>query len=827
MASALLLRTCQALLLVLCVAALPAADLLIDNTTLSTTQKLPAVGSVNTVQVGGTTLTTTTSANVIIQAVQSIDVKANTSFVNGSTVRLRTVPPAPLANPVSVTLHMNGSAPVVLLGSTTSSYTLTYAKTAPAHGSLSGTAPNLTYTPVANYSGTDSFTYTVSDGFSTSLTATVSLTITASDVAPVIAQGTSTTLTTLEDTTATLQLSATDAEKDLLTWSVIQGAIGTTTVSNTGLVTYKPTLNKYGSDTVKVTVSDGQLTATITIAVTVTAVNDAPTLSAATLPGGTEDTVMTIPYATLLAATAAADVDSSPVNFMISSVDNGTLNLYYPGYNTYPPVIPGTTVFSSPWQLLWKPSQDVNGTVNAFSIMAYDGSLTSAPVQVKVTVAPVNDPPSVSTVPQQTAVIGVPIALSAQATDDGGEPALTYTWTVPNGSFSPNASNQAKSTQATFSAVGVWSGQVEVKDAQGLKSSGFVSVNVIDRAATPTASLSTASSYPSAQLLTLSDSTPGSAIRYTLDGSEPTATSPVFSSYLLIKQSTTVKACAFASGYGQSATATFSYVIDSSMPAVRIQLAPQGGVAEVERGPSSLTILATVTNGSGQVVTPTITWAVPFGDATVDGSGIVTPGYKLGVQLISATALGVTSYIEITVKNSLPFFIVAPFASPSPVTSTTVSLDALGSDDDTLPPAGESFSLLYEWSATGPAAVTFSPAGPQYISPSVATFAATGDYTITCRITDLDGGSFTASTLLTVQPVVPSVTITPQHISLLAGGKKTFTAISPDQFGNNQPVAWSASNGAGIKATGAYTAPTTIGGPYTVTSCPRSRATRA
>ena len=47
--------------------------------------------------------------------------------------------------------------------------------TAPAHGTLTGTAPNLTYTPTGGYTGLDSFTFQVSDGVSNSPTATVSL----------------------------------------------------------------------------------------------------------------------------------------------------------------------------------------------------------------------------------------------------------------------------------------------------------------------------------------------------------------------------------------------------------------------------------------------------------------------------------------------------------------------------------------------------------------------------------------------------------------------------------------------------------------------------
>ncbi|HKO36190.1 MAG TPA: zinc-dependent metalloprotease family protein [Pyrinomonadaceae bacterium] len=50
---------------------------------------------------------------------------------------------------------------------------------APDHGSLSGTAPNLTYTPAANYSGTDTFTFTASDGPNTSNVGTVTITVNA------------------------------------------------------------------------------------------------------------------------------------------------------------------------------------------------------------------------------------------------------------------------------------------------------------------------------------------------------------------------------------------------------------------------------------------------------------------------------------------------------------------------------------------------------------------------------------------------------------------------------------------------------------------------
>ncbi|HAF49160.1 MAG TPA: hypothetical protein DCL08_07990 [Anaerolineaceae bacterium] len=51
--------------------------------------------------------------------------------------------------------------------------------TQPAHGSLSGTAPDITYTPEADYNGSDSFTFKVNDGAVDSNVAMISITLNA------------------------------------------------------------------------------------------------------------------------------------------------------------------------------------------------------------------------------------------------------------------------------------------------------------------------------------------------------------------------------------------------------------------------------------------------------------------------------------------------------------------------------------------------------------------------------------------------------------------------------------------------------------------------
>ena len=86
----------------------------------------------------------------------------------------------PTANPQSVTVSQNGSVGITLSGTDPESSPLTYAIVAsPAHGNLTGTAPNVTYAPTAGYVDGDSFTFTVSDGTNTSPPATVSITVNA------------------------------------------------------------------------------------------------------------------------------------------------------------------------------------------------------------------------------------------------------------------------------------------------------------------------------------------------------------------------------------------------------------------------------------------------------------------------------------------------------------------------------------------------------------------------------------------------------------------------------------------------------------------------
>jgi PKD repeat protein len=57
-------------------------------------------------------------------------------------------------------------------------------QSAPSHGTLSGTAPNLTYTPAPNFNGSDSFTFKAEDGANPSNVATVAINVASVNDAP-------------------------------------------------------------------------------------------------------------------------------------------------------------------------------------------------------------------------------------------------------------------------------------------------------------------------------------------------------------------------------------------------------------------------------------------------------------------------------------------------------------------------------------------------------------------------------------------------------------------------------------------------------------------
>ena len=146
---------------------------------------------------------------------------------------------------------------------------LSYAITAlPVHGTLTGTAPGLTYTPAENYNGPDRFTFQANDGTLDSDPAAVSVSVRPVNDAP-IANGQS--IRTKQGIAKSFLLSASDLDQDAFTYTITaQPAHGVLSGTAPNL-TYTPNESYYGADNLKFTVNDGQAnSAEAIVAVTVT-----------------------------------------------------------------------------------------------------------------------------------------------------------------------------------------------------------------------------------------------------------------------------------------------------------------------------------------------------------------------------------------------------------------------------------------------------------------------------------------------------------------------------------------------------------------------------
>ena len=218
--------------------------------------------------------------------------------------------------------------------------TLSYSITsAPSNGTAVLGANRVIYTPAKDYNGKDSFVVTATDGKGGTATLTANVSVAAVNDAPFVlsAQGTRGTVlignqTIAEDTQGIVPIAPfQDVEGDKLSYSVsVAPTSGTAEIvsgtSSSGtqvyILRYTPTANYNGNDKVVVTISDGKGgTATQTINMTVTPVNDAPAFAAASQAVST--TAGTAKTITL----AATDVDGDALTYTVATPGKGTASI--------------------------------------------------------------------------------------------------------------------------------------------------------------------------------------------------------------------------------------------------------------------------------------------------------------------------------------------------------------------------------------------------------------------------------------------------------------------------------------------------------------------
>ena len=292
---------------------------------------------------------------------------------------------APAADDQLQTIKEDGVLSSTLTATDKENNLLTYSlETAPAHGTVEIAANGAyTYTPNANWNGTDTFEFLVDDGKSEnhSDVGMVTIIVKPDNDAP---NAINDDAATNEDTAVTINVLGNDTDNDLpddtLTIaSVTHPAKGTAAISE-GKILYTPNANVNGTDTFNYTVSDEDgKTDTATVTVTIAAVNDTPS-------GGDDTATVAEDHSVTIQAAANDDIDetTNPDVENVTITDIGTVE-----HGT-------ASITNGGKDILYTPNANWFGT-EIFTYTATDSGTPAltAEFTVTVTVTPVNDAPEI------------------------------------------------------------------------------------------------------------------------------------------------------------------------------------------------------------------------------------------------------------------------------------------------------------------------------------------------------------------------------------------------------------------------------------------------
>ncbi|MEO5715680.1 MAG: Ig-like domain-containing protein [Luteolibacter sp.] len=279
---------------------------------------------------------------------------------------------APVALAKSVTTTEDTPLAILLSGTDANGDSLTYAiVTSPTKGTLSGTPPNLTYTPQADYNGSDSFKFKANDGGIDSAAAAVSITVTAVNDAPVVDAK---SLTATEDTASPVVLTGSDKDGNSLTYSIVSSPTNGTLTGTSPNLSYLPNGNFNGSDSFTYRAYDGSAySSAATVSITVTAVNDAPL--------AVSKSVTTLQDTSLAITLAGSDAEGSALTYaIVSGPANGELAGTAPN-------------------LTYAPSSNFSGS-DSFTFRTHDGTANSATATISITVTAKQVSTGVTLIPQ-------------------------------------------------------------------------------------------------------------------------------------------------------------------------------------------------------------------------------------------------------------------------------------------------------------------------------------------------------------------------------------------------------------------------------------------
>ncbi|NAW81558.1 tandem-95 repeat protein, partial [Vibrio sp. V43_P6S15P86] len=288
-----------------------------------------------------------------------------------------------------------------------------------------------TFTPTADWNGSDILTFTATDPSGESVSQTVNFTV--APVADIVADK----ATVVEDTATIIKVLDNDTfegDDKVVSLDTSKGpANGAVSVNPDGTVTYIPDDNYVGKDTFTYVVTSGGVSESTTVEVNVTPVNDAP-VAKDDIATTQEDTAVTIDV-----LPNDSDVDDDKLSIESASVpkEQGTVE-----------VVDGKLVFT--------PAENFNGDAEITYIVT-DGQLTDE-AKVVVSVNPVNDAPTikvdaVESITEDAVSTDTVVATLTVRDTDTPEDQLTVSLENNSNGYFVLVGNEVKLTQAGVDAV--------------------------------------------------------------------------------------------------------------------------------------------------------------------------------------------------------------------------------------------------------------------------------------------------------------------------------------------------------------------------------------
>ena len=309
------------------------------------------------------------------------------------------------------------------------------------------------YVPHPNAVGTDTFTYTLSDGAGGSDTASVTVTLTPINDVPVAMNDVRAIVEDQAITALTVLGNDTDVDGDSLTVTAVTGATKGTATFTANDVRYQPSANATGAETLTYTIFDGHgAITTATVTISITPVNDSPVAldDAAALTDG--------PAVAIPVLSNDTDVDGDTLR--ISAVTSGARGT--------------VTITGGGTGLTYDPHPLASG-LDTFTYTIHDGHGRTDTATVAVAVSPDAVPPTITatteSLPGQTlGTSTVRTKVSWAATDLGaGLNNYHLQVSVNGGSYATIAlpSPTATSVERTLTIGSTYRFRVRAKDRAG------------------------------------------------------------------------------------------------------------------------------------------------------------------------------------------------------------------------------------------------------------------------------------------------------------------------------------------------------------------------